>query len=584
MGILEKLKTEELRKIASYLGIKTVFKKKDIIEAIQQAGLNKRKLDKLIFNELEKREKKNQKNRDLKQQFPIQRSKNILILSDSEDIFLQTVQSIENSPSKAFEGIIFHTHLVPEVGIRIIERLVKANEEVYVFITNYEFKTRIDTNYQTGLDTIREVKRRFPRIRTILLSESEIGRDKIEDAIDKKLIDGWIEQKSNDVGKEIVLKLETCIEDYENLFLRVSESLLGNNILITGATGYVGARFIKYLLKNTDAILYLLGRSKKGKTLAQRVGIEDKRVFYIEGDLTKPKIITNKKHLDLLTNVVEEVWHFAAITDFDETRWDDTIRVNLVGTVKLINILRKFKHLICYNHISTAYVVGEMYDPDEATETMPFPFNFRNPYEESKFYGESVVRNSGIPFRIFRPSMIVGDSITGESDTKTIYGAALMLFVAKMRYGKHQKIFTILGEKKAYKNIIPINTVVDLITGIRASDGGLYKTFALVNPERCTVGDIIDTIAELLQIKVKYDPSQDESKIDSEGDRFLFRSLQVFRKYMTLSDPKFTLSNTIKVLPDYDIPKPTKDLLRFLLGKFISEMIPRILQNQNKKS
>jgi hypothetical protein len=105
-----------------------------------------------------------------------------------------------------------------------------------------------------------------------------------------------------------------------------------------------------------------------------------------------------------------------------------------------------------------------------------------------------------------------------------------------------------------------------------------------VNPESCTVGDIIDTIAELLQIKVKYDPSQDESKIDSEGDRFLFRSLQVFRKYMTLSDPKFTLSNTIKVLPDYDIPKPTKDLLRFLLGKFISEMIPRILQNQNKKS
>lgn len=503
--------------------------------------------------------------------------KNIIIVSDSQEIFLQTVQSIEKSPSKSFEGMIFHTHLIPEIGIKIIERLVLANEEVYAVITNFRYKTSIETNYETGLDTIREVKRRFPRIRTILISEQGEEFNKINESVEKNQIDGWIEQKTGNIGDKIVSLLEECIEDYENLFLRGTDSLLGKNILITGVTGFLGECFFKSLFKSTDANFYILGRPKKEKSLAERVGLIDDRVHYIEGDLTQPKVVANKKELDLLIDVIEEVWHFVAITDFDETRRNDTILVNLVGTVNLITILKDFKRLRCFNHISTAYVVGEMYDPDVAMEIMPSPWKFRNPYEESKFYGECVVRDSGIPFRIFRPSMIVGDSITGKSDGKTMYGAALMLFIAKQRYGPKQ-IFKILGEKKANKNLIPINAVVDLLIGIRNSNKGLYETFALVNPESTNVGEIIDTVAECLQIDVKYDSSLDESKIKSECDGFLYRSLEVMRKYMTISDPKFSLANTMELMPNYKIPKPTKELLHFLIGTFLTKTLPHILK------
>ena len=50
-------------------------------------------------------------------------------------------------------------------------------------------------------------------------------------------------------------------------------------------------------------------------------------------------------------------------------------------------------------------------------DVMPERNGFKNIYEETKYDAEKMVRESGLPFTIFRPSVLIGDSKTGATAT-----------------------------------------------------------------------------------------------------------------------------------------------------------------------
>ncbi len=503
--------------------------------------------------------------------------KNIIIMDKEKSVLEDLMNKIKDNDSNIFDDFKLHTTETPENAIKIVENLINEGEEVYVLIADFSFPSKDNSIYTNGLDLIREVRRRFPKIRTMILSK-EVDQDIIINAFKENLLtDHWVKE-SGSYQKTFIPKLINCIEEYESIFKRTKVTMIGKNLLITGVTGFVGGRLVKELLVRTDVNLYLLGRPKGGTKFDDRVGITNDRVRYIEGDLTYPLVVEDEDDLKLLTEKIEEVWHLAASTDFDAKIKDETMRINLLGTTNLISLAKKFKKLICFNYIGTAYISGEIHYPQEVYETLPKPSGFKNPYEESKYFAECVVRNSGLPYRIFRPSMIVGDSETGECDAKTIYGAAAMLYISKVRYSKDQDVFTILGDKNTKKNIIPINSVIDMMLKIREADKGWNETFALVNPNSVSVGEILDIIADLQKIKLKYDPTLDESKVKNLGDAFLYRALRQFRAYMTISDPTFVMDNTTRVLPDYQIPEPSPELLEFYFKKFYQDTLPKMLR------
>jgi long-chain acyl-CoA synthetase len=90
--------------------------------------------------------------------------------------------------------------------------------------------------------------------------------------------------------------------------------------------------------------------------------------------------------------------------------------VNVEGTRHVLELAElaaaRGDGLGCYGHISTAYVAGDHRGsfPERAHDLGQ---GFRNTYEQSKFEAEALVRAAGLPARILRPSIIVGDRRSG---------------------------------------------------------------------------------------------------------------------------------------------------------------------------
>jgi len=118
---------------------------------------------------------------------------------------------------------------------------------------------------------------------------------------------------------------------------------------------------------------------------------------------------------------MDEFWHIAGLTTFNENKRAQLEAVNIHGTAHALELARRLE---CqrFFHISTAYVAGICDGPVMEDELLPNPV-FRNPYEETKYHGEKLVRESSLLWTIIRPSIIMGHSETGECDSnKMVYG------------------------------------------------------------------------------------------------------------------------------------------------------------------
>jgi nucleoside-diphosphate-sugar epimerase len=93
------------------------------------------------------------------------------------------------------------------------------------------------------------------------------------------------------------------------------------------------------------------------------------------------------------------------------------VRVNVDGTRNVLDALERCSTLTRLYYFSTCYVSGRYAGPfSEDDLEVGAPFN--NYYEETKHLAEADVRRrmaAGIPATIYRPSIVVGDSCTGET-------------------------------------------------------------------------------------------------------------------------------------------------------------------------
>jgi nucleoside-diphosphate-sugar epimerase len=199
-------------------------------------------------------------------------------------------------------------------------------------------------------------------------------------------------------------------------------------ILVTGATGLVGRRVVASLLRYTDAPIVVLVRDPaRWQTVAARAGLATSRVVPIRADITHPGLGMDTRVVRRWLSSPSLVIHSAADIVFSrslaDARW-----VNTDGTRNVIELTASLGHArLAY--VSTAFVVGrrtgEIREGDDAGGA-----GWVNSYEQSKHEAEALVRSSGLPYVIARPSTIVCDEVGGGVTQVNAVHRALRLYHA----------------------------------------------------------------------------------------------------------------------------------------------------------
>lgn len=264
---------------------------------------------------------------------------------------------------------------------------------------------------------------------------------------------------------------------------------------VTGATGFVGMHLIDRLLLRKGTIYVLVRSASKAgfKRLAERWGEQAGRVIPVTGDLTRPGLGISRKDLDAMRGKVRHFFHCAAIYDLANDDTEAQLAVNVEGTRHAVDLAARLE-VQCFHHVSSIAAAGAYrghFREDMFDEWAPSD----DPYFRSKHDSETVVRHeSKVPWRIYRPGIIVGHSKTGEI-SKIDGPYYLFKLIQRLRHALPGWM-PLIGIEGGKLNIVPVDYVTAAMDHIGHSRGHDRETFHLVAPEPLSVGRIMNIFAD----------------------------------------------------------------------------------------
>jgi thioester reductase-like protein len=198
-------------------------------------------------------------------------------------------------------------------------------------------------------------------------------------------------------------------------------------ILLTGATGFLGAALAREILQQTGATLVCLARPGGGVRADTRVRellvpapvcceAFERRVRVVDGDLSRPLLGLEPSAFDTLASEVDAICHAAAAVNW-ATSYAGLRAPNVAGTLELLRLAcRKGVPFHFVSSLSVCYSSSAAPEVDETFDALTALRGVHLGYAQSKIVGEALVREAGrrgLPVRIYRPGLISGDSRTG---------------------------------------------------------------------------------------------------------------------------------------------------------------------------
>lgn len=271
-------------------------------------------------------------------------------------------------------------------------------------------------------------------------------------------------------------------------------------IFITGFPGFIAERLVKRLADEKTKFFLLVQKNFVEKALqdierfASETAAPKENFVVVEGDITRENLGIGDADLKIIRAETTDVFHLAAVYDLAVEK-DLAFRVNVEGTRNVNDFVGKLSNLRRYNYISTCYVAGLRGGTIYENE-LEHQEGFRNFYEETKYLAEVEVENlkSDIPTTIFRPSVVVGDSETGE----TAKYDGIYALIKYLRMSPSLFRFVNVGNKNVRLNLVPVDFVVEGLAALSRDETAVGKTFALADPNPLTTEEIFDQISEVL--------------------------------------------------------------------------------------
>jgi thioester reductase-like protein len=268
---------------------------------------------------------------------------------------------------------------------------------------------------------------------------------------------------------------------------------------VTGATGFIGSRLVERLLEKRQGTIYVLVRESSKPRLndlierwSMLVGSSAaERVQPVVGDLRRPLLGVEKEQIAELIGNVTHFFHLAAVYDMTAPA-ERNNAVNVGGTTHAVELARAVnaEHL---HHVSSIAVAGTyrgVFEEDMFDEGQRLP----SPYHHTKFESERIVRDQPyIPWRIYRPGIVVGDSQTGEME-KVDGPYYFFKAIQRLRHVLPEWV-PLVGLDLGYTNVVPVDWVAGALEHIAHEPDLDGRAFHLTDPRPQRVDELINELA-----------------------------------------------------------------------------------------
>jgi thioester reductase-like protein len=261
---------------------------------------------------------------------------------------------------------------------------------------------------------------------------------------------------------------------------------------VTGATGFIGRHLVERLLEREGTVYVLVREGSRARLeeLISRWGAPPDRIVPVTGDLTAPMLGVSDEDAAKLEDV-DHFFHLAAV--YDMSADDETNRrSNVEGTKNAVDLANRLRARRLH-HVSSIAVSGRhrglftenMFDEGQ---------KLADPYSQTKFESEKLVRERAqVPWRVYRPAIVVGHSQTGEMDK--IDGPYYFFKVIQRMRSVLPPWMPVVGLEGGKINLVPVDFVAAAMDDIAHQEGLDGQAFHLTDPNPKSAGQVINVFA-----------------------------------------------------------------------------------------
>ncbi len=262
---------------------------------------------------------------------------------------------------------------------------------------------------------------------------------------------------------------------------------------VTGATGFIGRHLVEELVDHRDGPVYVLCRQGSLDRMASLVqGWGGDRVVPVVGDLGAPGLGVDAAWVEEHRGRIDHFFHLAAI--YDMTADDATNEsMNVGGTRNALELAHAVQAGV-FHQVSSVAAAGEFhgrFDETMFAEGQHLP----SAYHRTKYESERIVREEAeVPWRVYRPAIVVGHSETGAMDK--VDGPYYFFPVMRTLRDNLPAWLPLVGVDLGDTNVVPVDYVAKAMDHLAHAEGHDGEAFHLVNPDPQATVEMINTFCK----------------------------------------------------------------------------------------